>query len=36
MRFFDQVNDYRRDPFFPTALPLAIFFALCDLIRGDR
>lgn len=30
--FFDRVNDYRFDPFFPTVLPLAVFFALRDII----
>lgn len=33
--FFDRVSDYRNDPFFPTCLPLALFFALRDAIFGE-
>lgn len=34
--FFDRVADYRFDPFFPTALPLAVFFALRDIILNKE
>jgi hypothetical protein len=32
--FDDRVRDYYRDPFFPTFLPLALYFALRDHVRA--
>lgn len=32
MHLLDRINDYRRDPFFPTAFPLAVLFVARDLI----
>ena len=33
MSLRDRVHDYHRDPFFPTFYPLAVFFALRDLVK---
>lgn len=29
----DRISDYRNDPYFPTALPLALWFAVRDHLR---
>jgi hypothetical protein len=33
-QFDELVRSYHRDPFFPTFLPLAIYFALRDHVRA--